>query len=247
MVDRFQQAALARGSASRCIYGVDSVHGHGNLLGATVFPHNIGLGATRDPALVRQVEHITAEETRASGPQWTFAPCICAARDDRWGRTYESFSEDPGLVEQDGDRDRRLPGRAAASSPTATACSPPPSTTPATATPSTAPAGDYKIDQGIAVTNRADFWRNVAAPVRARGPEAPRRQRDAVVLERRLDRGRRRQPDQDARQPRADHRRAEGRDGLRRLRDQRLGGHPPASRRRLGDPGRAPASTPAST
>ena len=68
------------------------------MYGATVFPHNIGLGATRDPALVREVEHVTAEETRATGPQWAFAPCICVARDDRWGRTYESFGEDPALV-----------------------------------------------------------------------------------------------------------------------------------------------------
>src|SRR5215217_5080818 len=80
------------------IYGVDSVHGHGNLVGATVFPHNIGLGATRDPGLVERVEHVTAEETRATGPQWVFAPCVCVARDLRWGRTYESFGEDPGLV-----------------------------------------------------------------------------------------------------------------------------------------------------
>ena len=74
------------------------MHGNGNALGATVFPHNIGLGATRDPKLVRKIAEITAEETRASGPQWTFSPCVCAARDDRWGRTYESFSEDPDLV-----------------------------------------------------------------------------------------------------------------------------------------------------
>src|SRR5688500_15194736 len=100
MVDRFQQAALNTRLHIPLLYGVDSVHGHGNLLGATVFPHNIGLGATRDPALVRDVEHITASETRASGPQCSFAPCICAARDDRWGRTYESFSEDPSLVIQ---------------------------------------------------------------------------------------------------------------------------------------------------
>jgi hypothetical protein len=63
-----------------------------------VFPHNIGLGATRNPRLVEQVEHVTAEETRATGPQWVFAPCMCVARDLRWGRTYESFSEHPGLV-----------------------------------------------------------------------------------------------------------------------------------------------------
>lgn len=98
MVDRYQQAALDTPLGIPLLYGVDSVHGHGNLLGATVFPHNIGLGATRDPALVERIGHITAEETRASGPQWVFAPCICVARDDRWGRTYESFGETPSLV-----------------------------------------------------------------------------------------------------------------------------------------------------
>ncbi|MFC7493470.1 MULTISPECIES: glycoside hydrolase family 3 protein [unclassified Nocardioides] len=97
-VDRFQEAALDTRLGIPLIYGVDSVHGHGNLLGATVFPHNIGLGATRDSKLVERIGHVTAEETRASGPQWAFAPCICVARDDRWGRTYESFGEDPDLV-----------------------------------------------------------------------------------------------------------------------------------------------------
>ena len=98
MVDRFQRAALATRLGIPLLYGIDAVHGNGNLLGATVFPHNIGLGATRDPDLVRRIAHITARETRATGPQWNFAPCVCAARDDRWGRTYESFSEDPRLV-----------------------------------------------------------------------------------------------------------------------------------------------------
>src|SRR3954463_11867248 len=100
MVDRYQQAALDTPLHIPLIYGIDTVHGDGNMYGATVFPHNIGLGATRDPSLVRDVEHVAAEETRTTGPQWAFAPCICAARDDRWGRTYESFSEDPNLVIQ---------------------------------------------------------------------------------------------------------------------------------------------------
>jgi beta-glucosidase-like glycosyl hydrolase len=95
MVDRYQRAALNTRLHIPLIYGIDTVHGDGNMYGATVFPHNIGLGATRDPALVRDVEHVAAEETRATGPQWAFAPCICVARDDRWGRTYESFGEDP--------------------------------------------------------------------------------------------------------------------------------------------------------
>jgi beta-glucosidase len=159
MVDRFQRAALATRLKIPLIYGVDSVHGHGNLYGATVFPHNIGLGATRDPGLVRDVEHITASETRSSGPQWAFAPCICAARDDRWGRTYESFSEDPSLVikmetaidgfQGDGhgdlaDRDRVLA--------TAKHYAGDGDTVYGTG------SGNYKIDQGITVTNRQDFW-----------------------------------------------------------------------------------------
>ena len=100
MVDRYQQAALATRLHIPILYGIDTVHGDGNMYGATVFPHDIGLGATRDPALVRDVEHVAAEETRTTGPQWVFAPCICVARDDRWGRTYESFGETPSLVRE---------------------------------------------------------------------------------------------------------------------------------------------------
>ncbi len=98
MVDGYQARALQTRLHIPLLYGVDSVHGHGNLVGATVFPHNIAMGATRDPGLVRVEEHIVATETRATGPQWVFAPCVCVARDDRWGRTYESFGEDPRLV-----------------------------------------------------------------------------------------------------------------------------------------------------
>src|SRR4051794_33681556 len=100
MVDRYQSAALATRLHIPLIYGIDTVHGDGNMYGATIFPHNIGLGASRDPGLVADVEHVAAEETRTTGPQWAFAPCICVARDDRWGRTYESFGEDPNLVAQ---------------------------------------------------------------------------------------------------------------------------------------------------
>jgi beta-glucosidase len=80
------------------LYGVDAVHGHSNVLGAVVFPHNIGLGCTRNPDLVKEVARITAREVRATGIQWTFAPCIAVPRDERWGRTYEGFSEDPQLA-----------------------------------------------------------------------------------------------------------------------------------------------------
>jgi beta-glucosidase len=159
MVDGFQRAALASRLHIPIIYGVDSVHGHGNLYGATVFPHNIGLGATRDPGLVRDIEHITADETRASGPQWAFAPCICAAQDDRWGRTYESFSEDPDLVIQmetaidgfqgDGARDLADRDRVLASAKHYAGDGD---------TEYGTGNGDYTIDQGITVTNRQDFW-----------------------------------------------------------------------------------------
>jgi beta-glucosidase len=82
------------------LYGIDAVHGHNNVLGAVVFPHNIGLGCTRNPALIEKVGRITAEEVRATGIQWAFAPCVTVPQDIRWGRTYEGFSEDPKIVRE---------------------------------------------------------------------------------------------------------------------------------------------------
>ncbi|HKE16028.1 MAG TPA: glycoside hydrolase family 3 N-terminal domain-containing protein [Kofleriaceae bacterium] len=98
MYDGFQNAALATPLGIPLIYGVDAVHGHNNVVGATIFPHNIGLGATRDPALVQNIGRATAEEVSGTGIDWDFAPCLCVARNDRWGRTYESFGETPDLV-----------------------------------------------------------------------------------------------------------------------------------------------------
>jgi len=98
MYDNFQRAALATPLGIPMIYGVDAVHGHNNVVGATIFPHNIGLGATRDPALVQNIGRATAEEVSGTGIDWDFAPCLCVARNDRWGRTYESFGEVPSLV-----------------------------------------------------------------------------------------------------------------------------------------------------
>ena len=99
MYDSFQRAALTNRLGIPLVYGVDAVHGHNNVYGATVFPHNIGLGATRDPALVQQVGQATAEEVAGTGIDWTFAPCLCVARNERWGRTYESFGEDPAVAQ----------------------------------------------------------------------------------------------------------------------------------------------------
>lgn len=82
------------------IWGTDAVHGHNNVVRATLFPHNIGLGATRNPALIRRIGAATAREVSATGVQWTFAPTVASPRDDRWGRTYEGYSEDPAIVRQ---------------------------------------------------------------------------------------------------------------------------------------------------
>ncbi|MYZ36675.1 MULTISPECIES: glycoside hydrolase family 3 N-terminal domain-containing protein [unclassified Streptomyces] len=98
MVDAFQLRAQATRFQIPLIYGVDAVHGHNNVVGATIMPHNIGIGATRDPALAERTGAVTANEVRATGVPWDFAPCVCVARDERWGRTYESFGEDPALV-----------------------------------------------------------------------------------------------------------------------------------------------------
>lgn len=99
-VDRLQKRALATRLKIPLLYGIDAVHGNNNIPGAVIFPHNIGLGATRDPALVEKIERITALEMLATGPNWAFAPAIIVGRDERWGRTYESFGEDPALVTQ---------------------------------------------------------------------------------------------------------------------------------------------------
>ncbi|MEA3265273.1 MAG: glycoside hydrolase family 3 N-terminal domain-containing protein [Pseudomonadota bacterium] len=80
------------------IWGTDAVHGHTNVIGATIFPHNVGLGATRDPDLVRRIGAATALEMRATGIEWDFSPTIAVARDRRWGRSYESYSQDPDIV-----------------------------------------------------------------------------------------------------------------------------------------------------
>ena len=86
------------------IWGIDAVHGHANLRAATIFPHNIGLGAARAPDLIEEIMEVTSAELIISGHDWTFAPTLAVPRDDRWGRTYEGFSEDPAIVASYGDR-----------------------------------------------------------------------------------------------------------------------------------------------
>lgn len=99
MVNEFQKAALSSRLGIPMIYGIDAVHGHNNVYNATIFPHNVGLGVTRDPVLVKKIGAATALEVRATGIPYSFAPCIAVCRDPRWGRCYESYSEDPEIVQ----------------------------------------------------------------------------------------------------------------------------------------------------
>jgi beta-glucosidase len=98
MVDDYQAAALETRLGIPIIYGVDAVHGHNNLKGAVIFPHNIGLGATRDPDLVREIARVTALEMIATNIYWNYAPVLAVGQDIRWGRTYEVYSENTDLV-----------------------------------------------------------------------------------------------------------------------------------------------------
>src|SRR5439155_15851135 len=98
LTDSYYAAAAKLPLAIPILYGLDAVHGHNGATGAVIFPHNAGLASARDSALVTQVAQITASESVATGVTWTFAPVASAAWDDRWGRVYESFSEDPTLT-----------------------------------------------------------------------------------------------------------------------------------------------------
>jgi len=101
MNDAYWSASMEEGPdhlAIPILYGVDAIHGNNNVLGATVFPHNIGLGAADDPELVARVAAVTAREVLACGVEWTFAPTLAVVRDIRWGRSYESYAGEPGLV-----------------------------------------------------------------------------------------------------------------------------------------------------
>lgn len=98
MVDGFQKSALESRLGIPLLYGIDAVHGNNSIYGATIFPHNVGLGATRDADLAQRIGVATALEVRASGIHYTFAPCVAVCRDPRWGRCYESYSSDTNIV-----------------------------------------------------------------------------------------------------------------------------------------------------
>jgi len=103
LADAFYRASMDTsrgGQAIPVLFGIDAVHGHNNLVGSTLFPQNSGLGATRDPSLIHDIGEVTAQELRASGIGWTFAPTLTVPQDVRWGRSYEGYSQDPALVAQ---------------------------------------------------------------------------------------------------------------------------------------------------
>jgi beta-glucosidase len=99
MYDTLQTYALKTPLKIPMIYGIDAVHGHNTVYGTTIFPHNIGMGCTRDPELAKKAARVTASEVAATGIDWTFGPCIAVPRDERWGRTYEGFGETPELAQ----------------------------------------------------------------------------------------------------------------------------------------------------
>ena len=97
MIDAYQQAALDTRLGIPMIYGTDAVHGHNNVVGATLFPHNIGLGAMGNPALMEKIGAATGAEVASTGVHWNFAPALCVSRDIRWGRAYECYGEKPEI------------------------------------------------------------------------------------------------------------------------------------------------------
>jgi beta-glucosidase len=132
LADAFWEASISTSAKVKIplLWGIDAVHGHGNVYGATLFPHNIGLGAAHDPCLIRRIAAATARQIRVTGQDWTFAPTLAVVRNDRWGRSYEGFSENPGITrayagemirglqdtEQRGEPGRRGSGASAANS-----------------------------------------------------------------------------------------------------------------------------------
>jgi beta-glucosidase len=164
MYDGYQKHALKTRLGIPILYGVDAVHGHNNVIGAVVFPHNIGLGCTRNLALIEKISRITAKEVRATGINWTFAPCVTVPRDERWGRTYEGFSEDPDLVTILGEASvRGFQGSSLDDPLSILACAKHyVGDGGTTATPGT--RGRIRLDQGDTQIDEATMWRVHLAP-----------------------------------------------------------------------------------
>ncbi len=147
------------------LYGVDAVHGHSNVIGAVIFPHHVGLGATRDAKLVEQIGRLTALEVRATGINWAFSPCVAVPRDERWGRAYEGYGEDPALVAELGEAEvRGMQGPNLTAPTSVLACAKhyvgDGGTTLGTGIPNASePGGHYPLDQGDTQLSEADLRR----------------------------------------------------------------------------------------
>lgn len=167
MIDGFQSQALNSRLGIPLVYGLDAVHGNGALPNAVIFPHNIGLGAAHDPELAGRAAAITAAETRAAGVHWTFAPCVCVVRDGRWGRTYESYGEDPGIAfEYAGPVVRGYQGEDLAASTSVLATAKHYVGDGGTAY-GTSTTEDYRIDQGVATLTEDELRQLHLAPFQA--------------------------------------------------------------------------------
>lgn len=167
MVSTFQTAALGTRLGIPILYGVDAVHGHNTVVGATIFPHNIGLGAAGDAALVERIGRATAEEMVATGVRWNFGPVVAVPQDVRWGRTYEGFGQDPALVgELGGAYIRGLQGASLADSASVAATAKHFVGDGGTGW-GTSTTGDYEIDQGVTDVDDATFRDVHLAPYRA--------------------------------------------------------------------------------
>jgi beta-glucosidase len=165
MYEDIQAHALKTRLKIPLLYGVDAVHGHSNVIGAVIFPHHVGLGATRDAKLVEQIGRLTALEVRATGINWAFAPCVAVPRDERWGRAYEGYGEDPALVAELGDAEvRGMQGPSLSAATSVLACAKhyvgDGGTTLGTGIPNASePGGHYPLDQGDTQLSEADLRR----------------------------------------------------------------------------------------
>ena len=193
MVDAYQQAALATRLGIPILYGVDAVHGANSVVGATIFPHQVGLGAAGDPALVERIGRATATELTAVGIRWDFGPVVAVPQDVRWGRAYEGYGEDPELVGRlatafihglQGD-DLAAPGAAVATPKHFAGDG-------GTAWGSSTTPG-YSIDQGVTTVDDATFRAIHLSPVRL-GDRRRREDRHDLVLEHRRGQGHGRPP-----------------------------------------------------
>jgi beta-glucosidase len=171
MVNAYQQAALGTRLGIPIMYGVDAVHGHNNVEGATIFPQNVGMGATNDPALVQQACTATALEMNATGVRWDFGPVVAVPQDVRWGRTFEGYGEDTDLVSRLGAACiEGLQGSGLSADDTAAATAKHFIGDGGTAfgsSTASGPTGPYLLDQGVDQMDEATLLRLFLSPYRA--------------------------------------------------------------------------------